>query len=365
MEKNISEYELMVNLLTYPFSISSQNGSGVSRYNYELVQALSMNKNLRLILENYSYSENKWFDFFIRLFKSEKNIMFGKYNLIHATSPYSRFFSMRLSKRPMITSIHDVIWLDYKFKVNNKFTKMRALVNKFSIKNSDFLFVPFEYTKLKIIENFNINEEKIMIVPYGMNTESYVKVESIKLESSPKLIFLGGLNPISRGALLAIDAFFIFRKSIPDSILYFSSTNNPEFNKFKEMIDPIKLQNVRFIPFVEESQMPRFFSNFDLMLYPTDMGFSFLLIQAFAAGLPVITTNVYDLPEFLNSLEFLCRSKDPISFSEAMIEILTNKSKYKFIQKGIEKIAKDLSPNNLAYEIIKAYNLVFESKGQK
>ena len=362
MKKSISESKLTINLLTYPFSISNQNGGGVSRYNYELKQALMRTKNTNLQLENYTQYGNKWFKFFIRLINTESNIALNRYDLNHATSPYSRFFTIRLSKKPMVTSIHDVIWLNYTFEVKNKFTRMRFLVNKYSIENSDFLLVPFKYTKFKIIENFKISEERIIVIPYGMNTDNYLDMGTSEVKNSPNLIFFGGLNPISRGALLAIDAFYIFRKSIPNSVLYFSSTNNAEFNKFMQITDPMRLQNVKFIQFVEETQMPKFFSKFDLMIYPTDMGFSYLLIQAFAAGLPVITTDVYDLPEFLKGLEFLCRPKEPDSFADAMIEIITNRSKYNSIQDSIRKTAKYHSSMRLSLETIKAYNIVLNRK---
>ena len=197
MKGSVSDSKLTINLLTYPFSISNQNGSGVSRYNYELIQALLRTKNTNLQLENYSQFGNKWFNFLIRLINSESNIALNRYDLNHVTSPYSRFFTISFSKKPMVTSIHDIIWLNYTFEVKNKFTRMRYLVNKYGIENSDFLFVPFKYTKLKIVENFNISEEKIIVVPYGMNTDNYIDRGSSEIKKSPKLIFFGGLNSIS------------------------------------------------------------------------------------------------------------------------------------------------------------------------
>ena len=360
MVESISKSNLTINLLTYPFSISNQNGSGVSRYNYELKKALLNNKIFNLMVETNKQSNNKWIKFILRLINTERNIVLNKYDLIHATSPYSRFFSIKLSKKPIVTSIHDTIWINYNFKVNNKFTRMRYLVNKYSIENSDYLFVPFEYTKLKITEYFKIREDKIIVLPYGMNTDNYIVRGKFEAKNPIRLIFFGGVNPIARGALLTIDAFYKFRKTIPHSILYFSSTNNPEFKEFIKVADPKMLENVEFIPFVEEREMPKFFSQFDLMVYPTDMGFSYLLIQAFAAGLPVITTDVYDIPEFLNGLEFLCRPKDPESFAEAMIDIITNESKYNLIQDRLKKVAYEHSSMRLCSEVIKAYNIVLK-----
>jgi glycosyltransferase involved in cell wall biosynthesis len=74
----------------------------------------------------------------------------------------------------------------------------------------------------------------------------------------------------------------------------------------------------------------------------------------------VITTDVYDIPEFLNGLEFLCRPKDPESFAEAMIDIITNESKYNLIQDRLKKVAYEHSSMRLCSEAIKAYNIVLK-----
>ena len=190
MVESISKSNLTINLLTYPFSISNQNGSGVSRYNYELKKALLNNKIFNLMVETNKQSNNKWIKFILRLINTERNIVLNKYDLIHATSPYSRFFSIKLSKKPIVTSIHDTIWINYNFKVNNKFTRMRYLVNKYSIENSDYLFVPFEYTKLKITEYFNIREDEIIVLPYGMNTDNYIVKAKFEAKNPIRLIFL-------------------------------------------------------------------------------------------------------------------------------------------------------------------------------
>ena len=99
---------------------------------------------------------------------------------------------------------------------------------------------------------------------------------------------------------------------------------------------------------------------FDIFCLPSiKEGLSYTLIEALAARLPIITTNVGGNPEIIenNINGILVNPKKPIDLAEAINNLLINKNlQDKFINNNLAK-AKQFSLGKMISETEKIYNL--------
>jgi len=115
-------------------------------------------------------------------------------------------------------------------------------------------------------------------------------------------------------------------------------------------------KEVTFLGFVDDSDLPKLYTAADLFVFPSlHEGFGLPILEAMACGAPVITSNVFCMPEVAGGAAVLVNPYDVNEIARAMYNVLTNDELRKeMIKRGMRR-AKQFSWRKCAEEHLKAY----------
>ena len=151
-------------------------------------------------------------------------------------------------------------------------------------------------------KSFGMPEEKIFLVPYTVNNDFFVskaqeliskKKELRKKynvpEESPVVLFSGKLIDKKRPFDL-LKAFEIISKDIRTSLVFVGDGNLR--NKLETYAKNNHIQNVFFIGFRNQTELPEFYAMADIFVLPSDFEpWGLVVNEAMCFGLPVIVSN--------------------------------------------------------------------------
>jgi glycosyltransferase involved in cell wall biosynthesis len=125
-----------------------------------------------------------------------------------------------------------------------------------------------------------------------------------------------------------------------------------------KLIKKLKLQNdVYFVDYVEEKELPKWYNAVDLLVYPCFYaGFGLPPLEAMACGTPVITSNTTSLPEVVGMAGIMVDPYDVDLMADKMYETLTNQVLKDYVVKKGLKRAKTFSWDKSARETRKLYD---------
>jgi len=120
---------------------------------------------------------------------------------------------------------------------------------------------------------------------------------------------------------------------------------------------------VVFTGFVDKEDLPKFYSAAFLFIFPSlHESYGLPILEAMACGCPVITSNVFAMPEMAEDAAILVNPYNINEIVDAMHEVLTNSSlREELRKKGIER-AKKFSWRRTAEEYLKVYKEVVEER---
>lgn len=345
---------------TFPYIPSLESGRGVDRLSYYIKRELLNNEhNCRIVDGSELRGKNTLSKVISRGFNLYKFLNNGEDSRYLAVTPYSGAILSLLKRKPLATMIHDLV----PFEINNQIyysfkSKIEKLAvrerYKISIRNSDLVIVPFKYTERRLIELFDLDKSKIEIVGYGIDiNQSKEEILLTKCENETfKILFIGGLNPIERGGLL-IPAIAKILSSTGIDFQFIVSSKYELLIQIMGRVDSLGVSHMfKFIDFIPESQLDMVMRSVDLFLYPSLLGFSLLLMQALANGLPILVSKRFDNIEFASNFGYLVEDNSPETFANEILRIATDKTfRNSLIKRSIDFI-KDKSASRMSQRII-------------
>ena len=262
--------------------------------------------------------------------------------------------------------IHDLNFEHYPEKMPWMVRKYyRHFTPRFANKASRIATVS-EFSKNDIIEQYKIDPDKIDVVYNGVNEHYKAVNEDIKEEIRDKytkgcdyFIYVGAL--IERKNLDNLfKAFDQFKKSTDHNtkllIVGSKMWNNKEL---KDTFEQMQFKDdVVFTGRLETEELCKAIGSALAMTYVSYFeGFGIPILEAFSAGIPVITSNVTSMPEVAGDAAILVNPFDINDIAEAMKNITENEIlREDLIQKGFERRKKfswDQSAKNLWQSIEK------------
>ena len=139
----------------------------------------------------------------------------------------------------------------------------------------------------------------------------------------PRLLVTRSLEPLYN-VKMALDAFAIIHRKYPDAAIDIVGAGSEEAT-LREWVRQQGLTSVRFHGAVPNDQIPGFLANADILLNPTNAdNMPLNLLEAFASGVPVVTTNVGGIPDLLGSVAaaMLVDPNDAAAMAEKIDELL-------------------------------------------
>ncbi|MBM3251443.1 MAG: glycosyltransferase family 4 protein [Candidatus Omnitrophica bacterium] len=275
-------------------------------------------------------------------------------DLIVFNQPFSAFcaYSIKsLRDTPNIYHFHSSWFEEFQVKHYIQEIKLNSLLNilrliifspvsfimrcieGFVISRCDKIIAASEYSREKLVKFYNINDNKIMIIPGCVDTDRFKPVEDkaglrdnlgIPKES---YVLITARNLVERmGIDNLIFAFYNLSCLYKDLYLVIAGEGRLK-NKLISLVKELDIGDlVKFTGRLNESELVQYYQASDLFILPTKYieHFGLVTIEAFATGMPVLGTPVGGTVEILNKFnkEFLFQGTDFKSITQGIIRFL-------------------------------------------
>ena len=214
--------------------------------------------------------------------------------------------------------------------------------------------------KRNISKNLDIPPEKIKVIYHGVNVESIKKSEH-KLKfiekygiNFPFIFHLSAYQPRKNVEGL-IKAFAVAKKRYKIKEKLVIGGRQPDH--LKELAKRLGIENdIIFVGFIPEQDLHLFYSNAEVFVFPSfHESFGMPVLEAMAYGCPVITSNVFSMPEIAGKAAILVDPHNIEELANAIYKVVSNKAlRRKLAKLGVER-AKKFTWERCAKEHLRAY----------
>ncbi|MCK4444478.1 MAG: glycosyltransferase family 4 protein, partial [Thermoplasmata archaeon] len=137
-----------------------------------------------------------------------------------------------------------------------------------------------------------LEASKIAKIPNGFDVTMVDDAEPIDLSGSPRILFVGMLTQ-DKGINTLITAFVSTRKEFPEARLYIVG-DGPERDRLEQSCVELGLgDSVSFEGYLPQRKLYSYYKSVDIFVLPSVReGFGIVLLEAMAADLPVIASDV-------------------------------------------------------------------------
>lgn len=245
------------------------------------------------------------------------------YDIVHAT--FQDMAPLKILKHVdnFVLTVHDIIPKLY-YSIPQKIKHMWYLT-ECAIPKADRIITDSVYTAQTLVEHFDINLDKINVVPLGVSDKYHLhcKVNSldrIGLPDKNKYILINSSNEPWKNVFTA------------DQII----KQMPQYKFVKIGYGTtIEADNVINLGFVPESEMPYLYSACDVFLHTSEYeGFGLPVLEAMACGCPVVSSNASSLPEVVGSGGILVDTMDVEAYCDAIYGITSSISAHDAIREA-------------------------------
>lgn len=204
---------------------------------------------------------------------------------------------------------------------------------KLSCSLSDKIISISNSTKNEIIKNFKINPRKITVVYLAVafnfnsknakeNKDEVLKKFDVK---KPFIFYCGSLSP-RKNILRVLKSFNQIKDNIPHNIYLANSKSWKDRNVLSYIKNNLS-DRVFNVKYLTEKELPIFYSEADLFLYPSLYeGFGIPILEAQICECPVLTSNATSCPEVAEKGAHIVNPYSVEEIKKGMLEILENKN---------------------------------------
>ena len=294
---------------------TTQQVTGVQRYASEIYNRT--NEGMRLVKPakiNNSWRGHIWEQFILPNLLESGELLWSPGN----TGP--------LFVRNQVVTIHDISpiehpeWFTPSFAIWYRYLLPRLATSVYLV------FTVSQFTRQRLINEFNLSEEKVLVIPNGVNPDFCPRKqdditnmrEKYSIEGS-YILSLGSLEPRKNLNRLFQAWKKITRDSQDIELVVVgemvSSFRDPDFDN--------SITRIRFLGRIDDQDLPGLYSGALCFIYPSIYeGFGLPVLEAMACGTPVITSNTTSLPEVAGDACLLINPYDTDEISETIQKVL-------------------------------------------
>jgi len=303
-----------------------------------------------------------WRNFFLkaRIMQNHPDIFHGLSNElpggIHRTGIHS------------VVTIHDLIFMRYPKLYNYIDKHIYFQKVKYACNVADKIIAVSQQTKNDIEAFLHITPDKIEVIYQPVSPEFFQDHDSSAILNKYKIperfILSVGIIEKRKNQLTVLKALKSANINIPVVFV------GEKTSYVSEIMRYLKKQNmekqVMFLSNLPEEDLAGLYQSASISLYISVFeGFGLPVIEAMAAGCPVITSNTSCLPETAGGAGVLCNPSDEAEIGEKIAFLMgNNKSREEIIQKGYNR-AKLFHPEKYAKNLISFYSNILNENHAK
>ena len=268
-----------------------------------------------------------------------------------------------------VLTVHDMITKLYPEKFTLKHRTIENTLRPLVLRNADRIITVSRSTQNDLLEFFPQCAEKTRVIYQGVDprfsprNEHEVKTRLVKYSIDfPYALFLGTLEP-RKNIVRVVQGFLRAKeKRQTEHKLVITGRRGWLFKGIINQIEKESLSNdIIFTGFVEDEDLPHFYTGADIFLYPSLYeGFGLPVLEAMACDTPVITSNLSSLPEVAGDAALLIDPMNVEEIADSIVRLLTDDSLRRDMQKKGSKRAEFFSWKRAAEQILDLYEEAVE-----
>jgi glycosyltransferase involved in cell wall biosynthesis len=303
-----------------------------------------------------------------------------KYNLDVFHTPF--FIAPLWGVKNIVVTVHDLMALTFPgffggrgyLQEKGAYWYHRIFV-PLSIKKAKKIIAVSQSTKSDLINHLHIEPERISVIHEAIDerfTKGHTGAEieafkRIKRLPDSFLLFVGNFKPY-KNIHLIISALEKLKKTNMLKQKFVMAGRKDRFfsSIYKELQDKNLLDNVVFLDYVSDDELPLLMKGADIFIFPSLYeGFGLPALEAMSLGVPTIVSNASSLPEVVSDGAIIVDPKDPQDLAQAITRLLKDENlRKKLSQKGIER-SQTFSWKKAAEETFDLYLKVYEENREK
>lgn len=239
------------------------------------------------------------------------------------------------------------------------------LIEPLCMKRADRIVAVSQFTKKDIMNVYDIPESRIEVIYHGVNPKGYVFPEEAKVKikntlginSQPMILFTGKLA-LRKGVDILLRALPKVLKEVDVKLVLAGSGNQQDYRHLAQALGI--LDKLHFLGRVPDDTLRLLYSSCDLFVLPSRLeGLGIVILEAMAAGKPIVATNVGGIPELIESGQngVLVECNNQEELASAIIKVLSDKSLAQAIsENNRRKVRRCYSWKIAAHKTAKLYN---------
>lgn len=253
-------------------------------------------------------------------------------SLLHATDHHIP----RIKGVPVVATVMDLIPLLHPEWIRQDLPRLKNWLFISSIRCADHIITISEYSKQDLVNHLGLAPEQVSVTPLGVEACYFERLDTQQIDAT---LHAHGLQP----------GFFLFvgtlqpRKNLQGVLQAFAQLPQELRQRHKlvvvgrdgwgneNLLPELRALQARgegyWLDYLPRQQVMALLQSATALVFPSLYeGFGLPVVEAFAAGCPVITSNTTSLPEVAGDAAWLIDPTNSTEIAAAMLDTLTNQS---------------------------------------
>lgn len=279
-----------------------------------------------------------------------------------------------LFNKPMVVTVHDLIAVHYGIDIPRWSRQYFGRWMPYSYRYADHIIAVSHHTKKDIMRLMHVPSSKISVI-YEALDQSFTKHPTQKDKDNiretfgitgPFLLYIGTINP-RKNLVFLVNVFLQLAKTNPDLQLVIAGKKGWYYDTLVATIRKHAMENrVILTDYISDLEKVALYSMATALVFPSLYeGFGLPVIEAMAAGLPVIASDRSSIPEVQGDAGLSLNPTDEIAWVKGIRHLLDNKNLQKqYSATGVLQ-ANKFSWDKTAEQTSKVYDHILEAYARK
>lgn len=242
---------------------------------------------------------------------------------------------LKSPKTPVVVTVHD-LRTEFLPQHSSPIQKLylNVVTEKVRARLAKHIIAVSESTKNDVMERLGVSAEDVTVIYEGVDHHhfNFKKGEDAHAKkrvmgkyglSNDYLLFVGTIQP-RKNLVRLMDAFAKVASDRPDIDLVIAGGKGWMYDDILATPDRLGLSNrIRFVDYVENDDLPYLYSSARALILPSLYeGFGLPILESYAMGTPVVTSNISSMPEVGGEFAVYVEPKSTESIASGIIQVL-------------------------------------------
>lgn len=246
-----------------------------------------------------------------------------------------------LTKAPTAVTVHDVAYRYFPDSYSWTQKLYLELTTAHAVKRAIKIICPSQRTKNDLVKFYGADEEKVAVIPHGYNSVIYNQQPAARPCSEKYALYIGRIE--TKKNIINLLKAFARTTAQTNLRLYLIGGTGYGYENimgYYNRMDNSARQKIKFLGHLPSEEVASYLKNAEMFLYPSLYeGFGLPLLEAFACGTPVISSNTGSCAEVAGEAAVLLAPDDIAGWANAIGDLYENRAmRQKYITTGFNRV---------------------------